>query len=359
MEIELYNIPVTFAIIRNYYLSDEVCEIHEELERLKPVLQNPTHTGSAQTLTGKNKKENKGLFLDDFYGSNRSQSPILTLNRKLFKTELQFELQKTHWFFKYLPRTLHDSTLVSYYKKGDFYYSHTDQGFMTAIYYTWKEPKTFEGGDLYFGDFKVPITNNCLLLFPSVIEHRVSEVTEGSGRWAISQFIAMTKPERSNIRQFDNFLNVSDFTKICLEKKDGWKYGHMSRENGKQKFWQLELNDDKFYSEYLFQKIVETVQLPLKLDRVYANGQTVGQHGEFHQDSNGPNTFTFLLYTNLIDDIESWGGETQFVLDGKLVSYQPIPNSALCFDSNLFHRGLAPSLCERGMRITVAWKMHI
>lgn len=359
MEIELYNIPVTFAIIRNYYHLEEVAEIHEELECLKPHLQDPKNTGTAHSATGKDKKENKGLFLDQFYGENREQSAILTLNRKLFKNETQIELKRTHWFFRYLPHTLHDSTLVSYYKKGDFYYSHTDQAFLTAIYYTWKEPKAFEGGDLYFGDFKVPITNNCLLLFPSVIEHQVSEVTDGSGRWAISQFISMRKPEIEHPRQIINFLNVTDFNKICLEKMDGWKYGHKSRDDGKQKFWQLELMGDKFYSEYLFQKIVEHVQLPLKLDRVYANGQTVGQNGEFHQDSDGPNTFTFLLYTNLIEDVESWGGETQFVIDGKLVSYQPVPNSALLFNSNLFHRGLAPSLHERGMRITVAWKMHI
>jgi Rps23 Pro-64 3,4-dihydroxylase Tpa1-like proline 4-hydroxylase len=359
MEIELYNIPVTFAIIRNYYPSEEVFEIHEELERLKPHLQDPKNTGTAHTPTGKDKKENKGLFLDEFYGRNRTQSPILTLNRKLFKTETQFELQKVHWIFKYLPQTLHDSTLVSYYKKGDFYYSHTDQGFMTAIYYTWKEPKSFEGGDLYFGDFKVPVTNNCLLLFPSVIEHRVSEVTDGSGRWAITQFISMIKPKRNDIKQIMNFLSVTDFNKIQLTERIGWEYGHKSRGDGKQQFWQINLTNDEFYSEYLFKKIIETVQLPLKLDRVYANGQTVGQNGEFHQDSDGPNTFTFLLYTNIVEDVESWGGETQFVLDGKLVSYQPVPNSALFFDSKLFHRGLAPALHERGMRITVAWKMHI
>jgi predicted 2-oxoglutarate/Fe(II)-dependent dioxygenase YbiX len=359
MEFELYNVPVTFAIIRNYYSLNEVAEIHEELERLKPHLQVPKNTGTAYTATGKTKKENGGLFLDEFYQVNRLQSAILTLNRKLFKPETQFELQKIHWFFKYLPQTLHDSTLVSYYQKGDFYYSHTDQGFLTAIYYTWKEPKAFEGGDLYFGDFNVPITNNCLLLFPSVIEHRVSEVTEGSGRWAISQFISMTKHEKNDIKQIMNFLSVTDFNKIQLENKNGWKYGHKSNDTGKQKFWQLDLMDDKFYSEYLFQKIVETVQLSLKLDRVYANGQTIGQNGEFHQDSNAPNTFTFLLYTNIVDDVETWGGETQFVVDEKIISYQPIPNSALLFRSNLFHRGLAPALHERGMRITIAWKMHI
>lgn len=97
----------------------------------------------------------------------------------------------------------------------------------------------------------------------------------------------------------------------------------------------------------------------LKLDRVYANGQSFGQDGQFHQDSPEPNTWTFLLYTNFIDDVDSWGGETQFIGNNGIVSYRPLPNNAIFFDSNILHRGLGPSRHVKEIRITVAWKMSL
>lgn len=360
MDINLYYFPVTFAIIKNFYNQDDILDIHEELERISPFLKSPEETGSASSVGGRPKKGNKGTFLDELYGGNRHESIILKLNRKIFNLETKYELGKAHWFFKYIEQTSYDSTLVSYYKQGDYYNEHKDESFITAIYYTWKEPKNFEGGDLYFGDFRVPIENNCLLIFPSVVEHRVTEVTRGEGRWAISQFISCTPPRHAlpDIQKFMNFLDVQEFQKIKLNDAKGWMYKGSSLDQG-QRFWHLNLMDDEFYSQILVQKIINLVKLPLKLDRVYANGQSFGQDGQFHQDSDVDNAWTFLLYTNMIDDVDSWRGETQFRRPDRLVTFQPFTNSALFFKSNLWHRGLGPSRHVNEMRITLAWKFTV
>lgn len=361
MEYCFYTEPVTFVIIKNFYELDDVHDIHLELDTLRRSLGGPETTGTALNSTGVPRKDNHGLFLDDFYQGLREKSSILTINRKVFAPEVRYELSKGHWLFKYLDRAVHDSTLVSYYRQGDYYKAHEDKSFLTAIYYTWKEPKSFQGGELYFGDFKVPIENNSLLIFPSLTRHCVTEVTSGEGRWALSQFITLDKPplKMPEIDQYFNFLDVSEFSKISIQNSNNWKYGGYSVEGG-NRFWFLDLMDDPFYSKYLKEKIERTVGGQLVLDRVYANGQTFGQDGQFHQDSTGPKSFTFLLYTNLIEgDIDMWGGETQFRLPKFLRSYQPIPNSAIFFNSNLFHRGLGPSRHVKDMRITIAWKFRV
>jgi predicted 2-oxoglutarate/Fe(II)-dependent dioxygenase YbiX len=360
-EYYFYDEPVHFAIIKNFYKKDDINDISEELEKILPHLSGPGETGSARGVTGTARKDNQGIFLDNFYNGRREQSAILTLNRKIFTPEVKHELKKGSWFFNYMNDTVEDTTLVSYYHEGDYYKTHEDQAFITAIYYIWDEPKGFEGGDLYFGDFKVPIENNCMLIFPSKTEHRVEKITRGGGRWALSQFVSMTRsrPKPIEIDRYKNFLNVSDFNKIQLHNSSSWKLGGYSNENGK-KFWYLDLTPDPFYANHLKSKIEEVVGAKLVLLRVYANGQTFGQDGEFHQDATEPNHLTFLLYTNAIDDLDSWGGETQFRIRDFLRSYQPETNSAIFFNSNLWHRGLGPSRnAGDAMRITVAWKFKI
>jgi len=361
MEYYFYEEPVTFAIIKNFYESDEIEEIHQELERLRPFMGGPEKTGTARGVSGVSKKDNHGLFLDEFYQARRDQSVILKLNRKVFSPGVKHDLTKGHWFFKYIDRTEHDSTLVSYYRQGDYYKAHEDESFLTAIYYTWKEPKNFEGGDLYFGDFQVPIENNCLLIFPSVTKHRVTEVTRGDGRYAISQFVSLSKPpiKMPEIDSYQNVLDVSEFQKVASLATQKWDYTGRSKDGG-NKFWYLDLSFDPFYTKHIKEKIEKLVNGKLILDRVYANGQTCGQDGEFHQDSLEPGTYTFILYTNIIEGaIESWGGETQFKFPHFMRSYFPIPNSGLFFNSNLLHRGFGPAHHVKDMRVTVAWKFKV
>lgn len=356
MRYTFYNDPVQFCVIKDYYTDDEVDSIKSELSSLSKHLNEPSLTGSARGFSGEIRKNNKGLFLNDFYRNHRDSS-ILTLGEKLFGG-VAWDLAKEHWFYKYLENA-HSATLVSYYENGSYYKPHRDTSLMTAIYYIWDEPKPFEGGDIYFGDFKVPIENNSLLIFPSITQHEVKPV-KGDGRWAISQFVKMRNIDEQVIFHYPSIFSVTDFKNIQNIVSSGqWEYKGRSLE-GKPLFWHYELENNKYFTNYLKERIEQATGRKFSnLYRVYANGQAHGQDGEYHQDDTNPRAWTFLLYTNDIDEdiIEKWGGETHFKLPTGITSVLPVTNLAILFKSNIWHRGMGPSRHVDDLRITIAWKL--
>jgi hypothetical protein len=187
-----YTEPVPHCVIRSYYTEKELEELWTELDFLNPKLLEPKKTGTATDENGVPKKQNRGLFLDEVYQNAREFSNILKLNRRIGHEETTLALKGKHWFYNYITNpcpNLKDKTLISYYKDGDYYKPHTDSAVATCISYHWREPKAFEEGDLYFGDYRVPIENNCMLIFPSCTEHEVKPV-KGSGRYALTQFLS-------------------------------------------------------------------------------------------------------------------------------------------------------------------------
>jgi hypothetical protein len=356
---DFYENPVPHCIIKNYYQADDVEMIHKELDKLKPMFKPPEETGTARGVDNIPRKSNKGVFIEN------QQHPIVKLNSKIFSPEVIHELCKHSWLFKYLRDTRDSSTLVSHYSEGDFYKAHEDKSFFTAIYYTWKEPKPFEGGDILLEGVKAKVENNSLLIFPSKTRHTVTPVTKGSGRYAITQFINFQGPERRlPIDKFMNFMDVREFNdaKNLIFNSREWAWAGRSgqKHDEKVKFWHLDLGNHHLFAVHLKNKIEALVGAKFDLERVYANGQTFGQDGYFHQDcTNNRKQFTFLVYLNPISDneIDDWGGETQFQDGDRIVSYPPVTNSALYFDAHLFHRGLSPKRFVPEMRVTVAWKL--
>jgi Rps23 Pro-64 3,4-dihydroxylase Tpa1-like proline 4-hydroxylase len=185
---QFFTEPVPHCIIRNYYNEQELELIWREIEFLHGKLKPPDQTGTARDENGP-LKLNRGIFLDDLY-SDRNLSNILGVTRKLVSPDIIQNIINKHWFYDYLLPSdrLKDSTLLTHYFTGCYYKPHRDSSCVTCISYLWKEPKLFEGGDLYFGSYKVPIENNCMLIFPSCAMHEVKPVT-GEGRYALSQFV--------------------------------------------------------------------------------------------------------------------------------------------------------------------------
>ena len=131
------------------------------------------------------------------YQTHRNCSNILRVNRKIYKDN--FKIGKE--FIKYLPQEnktcyLRDYTLINYYENSDYYLEHHDDGILTILYWIYREPKRFEGGEFYLQDEKIELKNNRLIIFPSNIKHSVTEVRMDEehtdkklGRFCISQFI--------------------------------------------------------------------------------------------------------------------------------------------------------------------------
>lgn len=178
------------------------------------------------------------------------------------------------------------------------------------------------------------------------------------------------------IRQFKNILPENDFNQLYerLITSPKWSFtGKSSGGSDNFNFWYMDLGDDYFFTDELFQIICRCTNLDYEILRVYANGQTYGCPGNLHYDGHMENELTFLYYVNPIWHI-SWGGQTVFsqneetnvkTLSEKLftdsneiISYHPIPNSGLLFNSNIAHVGLDSTRHYKDLRVTVAYKLR-
>lgn len=163
---------------------------------------------------------------------------------------------------------------------------------------------------------------------------------------------------------FKRYYNVLTETEkeICLEflSAPTWAFGAFS--NSLEDpiffyFWQKQLIYESFFNELFFNKIKLITGMNFEIDRIYANGQTYGQPGVCHIDSEREDAYTFLYYSNFVWEAE-WGGDTVFFLENNERYYaQYIPNSGILFKSNTRHAGLAPERFFTGLRTTIAYKL--
>lgn len=199
---EVKKLPV--IIIDNYYsqtacdrIWQELCFLNNDSTKFK----GPTQTGSAfNTIDGEKiyLKNNLALGLDVVY-LDRSVSSILTENRKLFSTEIIDELEKFHYFFKFVRHANKDSTLVNYYEDSHYYDPHMDDSTITTLSWFYKKPKSFEGGQLVIeGELSIDCVYNRFVIFPSILSHAVTPIkvdtalqNQNFGRYSITQLMSI------------------------------------------------------------------------------------------------------------------------------------------------------------------------
>jgi hypothetical protein len=164
----------------------------------------------------------------------------------------------------------------------------------------------------------------------------------------------------------DKFLTDDEMTNANgIISKSLWRYGHTSE--GKYlyetKFWSMDLTKDNFFSVYLLSVIEKHFSKKFELLRVYANGHTFGQDGEFHTDSDKDKYYTFCLYFTKINDeyVETAGGYIYFKLPdlNYKICYEPLYNRGILFPSNYIHKGTAYTRYIMDMRVCVAWKLRL
>ena len=201
--VTLFNDPFPHMICDDFYNPEELELVWEELKfYTKPgkLLEAKDYGGVVGYTNA------KALMLDsvyrDFSGSDgvnyRNLSNILTVNRKLFTSGVLDAFAGVHDCCCIANQSNTDTTKIRYYHDGEGYDPHTDKGFQfLAFSYFYKEPKKFEGGQLYFPkyDYEVSCDNNSMIVFPGWVEHGVREVKiedsdyyDGWGRYAITSF---------------------------------------------------------------------------------------------------------------------------------------------------------------------------
>ena len=168
-----------------------------------------------------------------------------------------------------------------------------------------------------------------------------------------------------HIKIYDNFLSTPDI-KDCLQivQESKWKYGHTSDNNNIMNipFWYMELNNKDFLKEKIKEKIENISNKKFTVVRLYANGQTYGQDGMFHQDDTSLDSYTFCLYcTEISPDISDLvGGHIEFILPESThsINIKTIFNRGILFPSHYLHRGTAFNRYVPDLRICIAWKLR-
>ena len=182
--------PFPHLIFNNFYNEQELDLIWEELN----FYTKPDKLLEAKDFGGVVGKTNShAIVLDTLYNNKfRSISNILTVNRKLFEPEVLESFAKVDDCCSIATECNYDVTKVRYYHDKEYYDPHIDSAFQfLAFSYFYKEPKKFNGGELYFPkyDYNYSCENNSMIIFPSWVEHGVTEVSidnsyyyEGYGR---------------------------------------------------------------------------------------------------------------------------------------------------------------------------------
>ena len=195
--------PFPHLIFNNFYNEQELNLIWEELN----FYTKPNKLLGAKDFGGVVDKTNShAIILDSLYLSKyRSVSNILTVNRKLFDSDILESFAKIHECCEIALQCNTDMTKVRYYHDKEYYEPHTDIAYQfLAFSYFYKEPKKFSGGELFFPkhEYEYSCENNSMIIFPGWVKHGVKEVSidnsyyyDGYGRYCISNFFGFKRKE--------------------------------------------------------------------------------------------------------------------------------------------------------------------
>lgn len=169
------------------------------------------------------------------------------------------------------------------------------------------------------------------------------------------------------IHVYDDFFSENELNIIDnIIKSKEWKWGHVSN-NANEKsiysspFWYMDLTNETYFSEHLKNIFEKHFSKNFIIERVYANGQSFGQTGDFHIDNENDNTYTICLYlTKIPKDFQDMaGGYIYFKIPPLIydIAYAPVYNRVIMFPSNYIHRGGDFNRFVKNLRISVAWKL--
>tara|TARA_R100000231_G_scaffold68518_1_gene54711 strand:+ start:33 stop:653 length:621 start_codon:yes stop_codon:yes gene_type:complete len=188
--------PFPHLIFSNFYNEQELNLIWEELN----FYTKPNKLFEAKDFGGIIDRTNShAIALDGVYSQKyRRLSNILTVNRKLFTSDVLESFAKIDDCCQIANECNYDVTKIRYYHDKEYYKPHIDSAFhFLAFSYFYKEPKKFSGGEIIFPkyDYEYSCENNSVIIFPGWVEHGVTEVSidnsdyyEGYGRYCISSF---------------------------------------------------------------------------------------------------------------------------------------------------------------------------
>ena len=174
-----------------------------------------------------------------------------------------------------------------------------------------------------------------------------------------------------SVEIFDDFLTPDELEKCTdVTSRPEWSFGQISRASPiATPFWMMVLTDHVFFNTELLSKIERAANKKFTIQRIYANGQTFGQDGTYHQDDNSDSKdgYTFCVYINkqiTAETADNIGGEFVFKIPNpsselSRIMIPPLYNRGILFPAHYFHKGLAFNRYNKGLRISIAWKLKL
>lgn len=206
MKVTFYESPTPHLLLENVFDSNSLDLIWNELNFLTPKLKGPEITGSAKDENREILKLNKGLFLNSLY-THPGISDIVRLTENVIFNTNVINQWKLKWTKQLYENTNWNCTLLSYYENSDYYKPHFDVSVFTSLFWFWKTPKKFLGGNLTLNNYNyvVECRNNCGIIFLSSEIHSVDSISmnvqdlnSNSGRYCVTNFIGLGKPDKQN-----------------------------------------------------------------------------------------------------------------------------------------------------------------
>ena len=212
-----------YLVVDNYFSEIEVRSMLNELHTLRPKMeyQEPEIYDGTDPI---DTKKNRSISLDSVYNSREDSYIMRTLHNIYQDKHLEKKLKSLSWFYDAINHVNLDSTFASYYENSDYYKRHKDISVISIMYWLWEEPKSFEGGDIYFPDFdeKISVKRNRFVIMPSSTSHEVDSIKyvgdeEGMGRYSIIKFLYIYQAEHT--RMLSQLMNRVGFN----ETQEQWK----------------------------------------------------------------------------------------------------------------------------------------
>lgn len=187
--------PFPHLIIEDFYSEDELKFIWRELDFLtSPNKLMPANLDGSTPLSNALSISLDGIYKDKRY------SNISYVNQKILLPEIKDAFLSLNDLFGHITMINNMSIKIKYYENGHNYHKHQDSARFTGINYLYKEPKKFEGGDLYFNEhnYKVELKNNMFILFIGCLPHSVTPIQlnenayiTGNGKYSITSFLSI------------------------------------------------------------------------------------------------------------------------------------------------------------------------
>ena len=156
------------------------------------------------------------------------------------------------------------------------------------------------------------------------------------------------------IKVIDKFLTEKEMEEVWeFINNMSWTTQHSIPGESTIDFLESDVTGVEYFNSYLFNRIKDVLNIDVKLDRVYFNGQWNGREGDFHVDQCDVTALIYLSYYE-----PHWGGFTQILLpNGKEEIISPQQGRLMSFPSKCLHKGYSFVYQECPMRISLAYKM--